>query len=184
MEKSITISELSKALALFHVKMGTIIKDSTNPFFKSKYASLNVILDSILIPLAESGLVFTQFPTSENGLTTLLIHAESGEYVQDTFSMKPIKDDPQGRGSVITYQRRYALSSILGLNIDEDDDGNTATFGASTPEKAAENSLPWLNENTKEFTGAVEKLKAGKSSIPALRQYFRISKSVEQKLLA
>ena len=38
--------------------------------------------------------------------------------------MTPTKNDPQGAGSVITYQRRYALGAILGLNIDEDNDGN------------------------------------------------------------
>ena len=51
--------------------------------------------------------------------------------------MKPIKDDPQGAGSVITYQRRYALGAVLGLNIDEDDDANKA----SQPVKAKETPI-------------------------------------------
>lgn len=182
MNKSITITEIAKALIQFHIKVGTIKKDATNPFFKSKYASLSNILDAIQIPLEESGLAFTQFPDGENGLTTILIHAESGEFIEATYIMKPVKNDPQGQGSVLTYQRRYCLSSILGLNIDEDDDGNTATHGGSTPEQAA-NDKPWLNIDSVEFKGAVEKMKAGSSSIAALRNYFKISKVVEEKLL-
>jgi hypothetical protein len=181
MNKSESIKNISAALISFSVKVEKVKKDATNPFFKSKYATLSNILEAIHEPLIESGLSFSQFPTDENGLTTILMHAESGEYLESTYSMRPVKDDPQGRGSVITYQRRYALAAVLGLNID-DDDANTATHGGATPEKAAENNLPWLNEGTREFEGAVEKMKAGKSSIKALRAYFKISKKVEEKL--
>lgn len=182
MQKSESITALSKALLSFHIKVETVKKDATNPFFKSKYASLSNILDAINIPLAESNLTFSQFPTGENGLTTIIIHTESGEFMQSEYSMRAVKDDPQGRGSVITYQRRYALSSILGLNIDDDDDANHGTHGGSTPDKATDNNKAWLNESSKEFTGAVEKIKAGKSSIKALREYFKISKEVELKI--
>ena len=182
MEKSTSIKEIAKALITFQVKVDSIKKDAKNPFFKSSYASLSNIIDSIKEPLIESGLSFTQFPSGEYGLITLLMHGDSGEYIQAEYNMKPIKDDPQGRGSVITYQRRYALSAVLGLNIDDDDDGNTGTHGGKTPEQAEENNKAWLNENSKEFAGAVEKIKAGKSSIKALRDYFKISKAVETKL--
>ena len=171
---------MAKALRIFHLKVGKIKKDSNNPFFKSKYASLSNILEEIQIPLEESGLSFVQFPDGENGLTTLLMH-ESGEYIQSCYDMRPVKDDPQGRGSAITYQRRYALAAILGLNIDDDDDANTATFGAKTPE--AVDNKPWLNENTKEFTGAVEKLRAGSTSLDKIRQHFKVSKTIETKLI-
>jgi hypothetical protein len=182
MNKSESIKNLCKALITFNVKVESIKKDATNPFFKSKYASLSNILEAIHDPLIESGLAFSQLPVDDNGLTTIIMHAESGEFIESTYSMKPVKDDPQGRGSAITYQRRYALAAVLGLNIDEDDDANTATHGGSTPEKAAENNLPWLNEDSKEFQGAVEKIKAGKSSVKALRAYFKISKKIEEKL--
>ena len=176
MEKSQSISNIAKSLIIFHVKVDTIKKDANNPFFKSKYASLSNILDAINEQLIEAGLAFCQFPSGEHSLTTILIHGESGEYMQASYEMKPVKNDPQGIGSVITYQRRYALSAILGLNIDEDDDGNAA----SKPN--TDNGLPWLNENSKEFTGGIEKIKAGKSSIEALKKYFRISKVTEQKI--
>ncbi len=186
MEKSQSIKNLAKALMLFHLKVEKIKKDASNPFFKSKYASLSNILESIDTPLAESGLTFTQFPVAEHGLATLLMHEESGEYIQGEYYMKPVKDDPQGIGSAITYQRRYALAAILGLNIDEDDDGNAATHGSSTPKSVntkVDDNKPWLNEGTKEFDGAVKKMKEGKSSIDALRKYFKISKAIETKLI-
>lgn len=137
MEKSTSLAAIGKALVQFHSKVSKVSKDSKNPFFNSKYASLSNILEAIQSPLEESGLSFTQFPTNENGLTTILIHGESGEYIQETYTMRPTKDDPQGRGSTITYQRRYALAAILGLNIDEDDDGNAGSKQAS---KKAANS--------------------------------------------
>lgn len=127
METSDSIKHIGAALLKFQAEMGTVSKSDTNPFFKNKYASLPVILSAIKEPLQSAGLTFTQFPTGENEMTTTLIHAESGEFMRGTFKMTPAKNDPQGQGSVITYQRRYALGAILGLNIDEDDDGQAAS---------------------------------------------------------
>ncbi len=182
MNKSESIKALATALQLFQVKVGKIKKDAKNPFFKSTYASLSNILDAIADPLAESGLAFSQLPEGDNGLTTILIHSESGEFIESTYMMKPVKDDPQGRGSVITYQRRYALASILGLNIDEDDDGNTATHGGKSPQEAEDNNKPWLNENSEVFTAAIAKLNAGKTTIQKIGEAFKISKAVRAKL--
>lgn len=121
-----TITELTKALVKFHKEVGKIKKDAQNPFFKSGYASLSSVQDAIKDPLTNNGLAYVQFPSGEHSLTTRLMH-ESGEWMEDSYSMTPAKNDPQGVGSAITYQRRYALGAILGLNIDEDDDGNAAS---------------------------------------------------------
>ena len=126
MEKSETIKQLATALCKFQGEVEKIKKTETNPFFKSKYASLSDILDVIRHPLADNGLSFVQFPSGLYGLTTMLMH-ESGEWISESYTMEPTKKDPQGAGSVITYQRRYALGAILGLNIDVDDDGNEAS---------------------------------------------------------
>lgn len=136
MEKSTSLKHIATALVSFHNAVGTIPKDSANPFFKSKYAALPDILKAIQQPLNNAGLVVSQFPTGNHGLTTILIHAESGEYIQDTYEMSPVKNDPQGLGSAITYQRRYALGAILNLNIDEDDDGNAASKKVNEPSTA------------------------------------------------
>ena len=183
MQTSQSITEIAKALLVFHVKVDTIKKDAKNPFFKSTYASLSNILDSIREPLEESGLVISQFPTSDYGLTTILMH-ESGEWMAAEYTMKPAKDDPQGRGSAITYARRYALASILSLNIDEDDDGNLATHGGSTPQEAEDNNKQWLNEGTKDFENAKAKLNAGKITIADIRKHYKVSKKIESLLNA
>ena len=129
MEKSEKINNLTKSLLQFHKEIGKIAKTSTNPFFKSKYADLPSILDAINEPLQNAGLVIISIPDND-GLTTLLLHSESGEYISANAIMKPIKNDPQSIGSAITYQRRYSIGSILNLNIDNDDDGNKASIKA------------------------------------------------------
>lgn len=125
MEKSESIKELMGALTIFHEEVNNIPKTATNPFFKSKYVPLDKILTAIREPLKKAGLAFMQFPKDENELETIIIHS-SGEWVSGSYRMKAEKQTPQGYGSVITYQRRYALSAILGLNTDDDDDANAA----------------------------------------------------------
>jgi len=176
MQKSESIKNIAQALILFHVKVDTIKKDAKNPFFKSTYASLTNILDAINEPLIESGLAVSQFPSGADGLTTILIHGESGEWIESTYEMRPVKDDPQGRGSCITYQRRYALASILSLNIDEDDDGNKATYPAGTPD-----DKPWLNKNSDEFAKAHAYM-LDKGDINKIKAKYKLSKEVETLL--
>lgn len=176
MPKSQSTKEITKALITFQVKVDTIRKDAKNPFFKSSYASLANILESIKEPLIECGLAVTQFPHGENGLMTIVLH-ESGEWIGFEYQMRPAKDDPQGRGSAITYQRRYAIASVLCLNIDEDDDGNLATHGKSTPDEKA-----WLNKGTEQFTKAAEYIRNG-GSIEAIKGKYKVSKEIENLLL-
>lgn len=121
------MKNLAKSLAKFHAEMGSIAKDADNPYFKSKYAPLETILPAIKQPLANAGLTFTQIPTGVCKLKTILIDIESGESIEGEYEMTPSKNDPQGQASTITYMRRYALVSILGLNCDEDDDGNAGS---------------------------------------------------------
>ena len=182
MKKSESIKNICKALITFKVKVGAITKDSKNPFFKSSYASLGTIIEAIEEPLAESGLAVMQFPTGDHCLTTIVMH-ESGEWIQSIYRIRPVKDDAQGIGSCLTYQKRYALVSALCLNIlEKDDDGNQASFGNGTPENP-EKSLPWLNKNTKEFNNAVEKLKLGTIDLKGIRQHYRVSKEIEISLI-
>jgi len=178
MNKSTTIGELAKALICFHVKVDSIKKDAKNPFFKSTYASLPNILEAINEPLNESGLALTMFPTDENGLYCLLIHAESGEWIESTYTMRPVKETPQDKGSCLTYQRRYCISSILNLQIDDcmkDDDGNTAS--ATT-----EDNREWLNKGSESFTKALAYMQTG-GDITIIEKKYKLSKEVKAILL-
>lgn len=177
MEKSETITSLAKALIDFNGRVSKISKDAKNPFFKSNYASLSNIQDAISKPLAESGLVYSQMPTGVNGLCTILIHAESGEYMMDSYTMPVSKpNDPQAVGSAITYAKRYALAGILGLNIDDDDDGNKAAEKDPAVEK------PWLNPKTEKWNSAIQALIDG-YDIGVIKKKYNISKENETKLL-
>jgi hypothetical protein len=126
MEKSEPIIELSKALAKFQAEVKAVPKNGLNPYFKSKYATLEDVITTIKEPLSKNGLSFSQFPTGDNELSTILMH-ESGQYLKATCKINPKDNTPQGVGSAITYMRRYAISAILGLATDEDDDGNAAS---------------------------------------------------------
>jgi hypothetical protein len=126
MEKSQSIQNLTQGLAKFHAMVGKISKDAKNPFFKSNYASLPHIITEVSEPLEKAGLILSQFPNGD-GLTTMLIHAESGEYISATYTLQVVRqNDPQAQGSAISYARRYAITSILNLSI-SDDDGEAAT---------------------------------------------------------
>lgn len=181
MEKSQSIKEIGKALGVFQLKVGTISKDAQNPFFKSKYATLGNVLSVIQVPLEEAGLVFTQMPDGDC-LTTLLMHPESGEYLQSCYNLHPVKIDPQGIGSAVTYARRYALTAILGLNIDDDDDGNAATKQPIETDKNGD-ERPWLNE--KQLTAAIERINKGEAGVTAkIKSAFRMKKEYREKLEA
>lgn len=121
--------ELCAALVAAQAEFGTVKKDATNPFFKSKYADLPSVVAHASPVLAKHGLAVSQH-IGWNGefdvLTTMLIHA-SGQYLTDTMRLHLVKDDPQGQGSAVTYARRYSYMAILGLVADEDDDGNAAS---------------------------------------------------------
>lgn len=122
------ISELATALAIAQGEMTHAKKESVNPHFKSKYADLSSVWDAIREPLSKNGLCVTQLPMDDNGksvLLTVLMH-KSGEFVESHTPILSLKNDAQGYGSALTYARRYALASIIGISQD-DDDGNDAT---------------------------------------------------------
>lgn len=120
------MKNIASALSKFHELVPDIKKGSTNPFFNSKYAGLDAILPVIQEPLKQAGLTFTQIPSGLNKLKTIIIHIESGETVEGELEITPARQDPQGQGSALTYMRRYALVAMLGLNTEEDDDGNAS----------------------------------------------------------
>jgi len=105
-------------------------KSATNPFFKSKYATLEDSLNIATKTLAKYDLGVMQLNvTREDGscLVTRIIH-KSGQFIEDGGVPLKLKDpnDAQKLGSAITYARRYGLQAMLGMIGEEDDDGNTA----------------------------------------------------------
>lgn len=129
---SAEIGELAKALAAAQGEMTAAAKDATNPHFKSRYATLASVWDAIRGPLSRNGLSVSQVletPDASPGVIvrTMLLHS-SGQWIASRYVMPiPDKLTPQAVGSAITYARRYALSAIVGIAPDDDDDGNAAS---------------------------------------------------------
>lgn len=112
-------------------------KTATNPHFKSKYVALDGVIDAVADALRAEGIAIMQMTDIEDGRTVLnsrLIH-ESGEWLGSRYPVHPVKADPQGEGSALTYARRYALMALVGI-APEDDDGNAAV--KATEKTAAE----------------------------------------------
>ncbi len=138
MNHSDSIAKLSEALARAQGVMGGASKDSSNPFFKSKYADLSAVWDACRKPLTDNGLSVVQtadfipeYPEMVC-IETILCHS-SGEWIRGRLAVKPMKPDPQSVGSCITYLRRYSLQSMVGI-APEDDDGNAASGKGKDPE--------------------------------------------------
>ena len=172
MNKSESITHLAAALAKAQAEMPVAVFDATNPFLKSKYASLGAVIQSSRPILAKHNLSLIQFPISGGpnlglanatgngssdciGVESILTH-ESGEFVAERILI-PLTEEKgksrvQSAGSTLTYLRRYSWASILGMYSDEDNDacgpqwpaakGNNVPGNSSAPPSKPAASLP------------------------------------------
>lgn len=124
--------DLAAALVAFQASAPTINKGRTADMgqYSYKYADLTDIWDAIREPLKANGLAVTQSLTGGStgfmGIKTTLWH-KSGQHVSDIVEMDVSRRTPQQVGSQVTYFKRYALSAVLGLSTEEDDDGAAAS---------------------------------------------------------
>ena len=156
------MKELFNSVSNFQAECPKISKDSNNPFFsdakrKVNYASLPHILTVITPILKKNGLLIVQ-PVVNNCVVTKLIHIETGQMLESVYDIV-CKDatNPQQLGSGVSYARRYSISSILNLNIDDDDDGNAATGNVAPKQVAKED----LNPKHSNWAKAKEHLQTG-----------------------
>jgi|688.fasta_scaffold770098_2 hypothetical protein len=166
---------LFKSLAAFQQEVPVIHKETKG--YGYSYADLPTIFDKINPLLAKHNLGFTQ-PIMGNCVKTIIFHTETGETIESLTEIPQgvqLKgmNDFQVLGSAITYIRRYALSSILGLVTDKDTD---AAGEQTKPSK------PILKADTEHFGKAVEYLMKG-GSIDAIKAKYEISQEVETKLI-
>ena len=120
---------------LFEAKkeIGKISKDSTNPFFKSKYFDINGLLEHIEPILQKHNLLLLQ-PITEGKVSTVVVDIETGEKVISEIAL-PQLNDPQKLGSCVSYYRRYTAQCLIGLQA-TDDDANLASNKVNKPIKA------------------------------------------------
>jgi len=135
MNKSDSIAALAAALAKAQGAMKGAVKDSANPFFKSKYADLASVVEAIRGAFSANGLSYIQTvqpsDLEEVRVETMILHS-SGEWISCGVLALPVsKKDAQGYGSALTYARRYSLAAAVGV-APEDDDGNAAVAAKPT----------------------------------------------------
>ena len=151
-------------LAAVKKEIGAISKDSTNPFFKSKYFDINSLLRHVEPLLDKNGLLLLQ-PIMEGELYTEIVDVDSEERIVSSIAL-PNMDDPQKLGSAITYYRRYTLQSLLGLQA-EDDDANAASQATKT-----KSDKKWVNKGDKIWNAAIDK----GIKIDELKKHYSVSK--------
>jgi hypothetical protein len=135
MRNSDTLTKISPALVKAINAIEGVKKGADNPFFKSKYANLESVIEAAHDALSANGLAVMQGPGPMDGncitLTTRLVH-ESGEWIETDFSLPAGKMDPQAAGSAITYARRYSLMAMLNMPA-VDDDGEASMPRSTKP---------------------------------------------------
>lgn len=137
-------TEIAKALCAFQHQIEGAPKDATNPFYKSKYADLESIWETIKEPLFKNGLSVTQTnsyitlegQTPMTTLVTTLWHT-SGQWITGEMPLLLKNLDSQGQGSAITYARRYALAALLGIYQTDDDCESAVRPSMTTTAQAA-----------------------------------------------
>ena len=117
-------NSIYKKLYKVQKEIGAISKDSTNPFYKSKYFDINSLIKQLTPILEKHNLLLLQ-PIENGEQYSRIIDIDSSDSVESSLSL-PTDLDTQKIGGAITYYRRYTLVALLGLQA-EDDDGNTAT---------------------------------------------------------
>lgn len=129
-EKLQPVDALAASLAKAQMELANPKFDSTNPHFKSKFASLAAVRNAIYPVFSRHGLSIIQdLRTTERGISceTIVLHSSGQRLVLGPLVMPATKPDAQGYGSAATYARRYALLAAAGVVGEEDDDGNAAS---------------------------------------------------------
>lgn len=200
MQHSESVKELFGALSKFRAQVKQPAKTAKNPYFNSKYVTLEGVMQAVDAALPGTGLAYSQL--AENGdngvsVSTLITHSSGEWMIVGPLTLNPTKHDPQGQGSAITYAKRYQLASAFGISSEIDDDGNAGTFGGDRQsgyqrQSAQNNSYRGQNANQGNHTSdqpnarqqAHERpLTANGNSQPLPRRQPQPRQTAEQKAL-
>ena len=164
------MKHLFKALADFQQEVPVIHKATQG--YGYTYADLPKILEVINPLLKKHGLGFTQLINGTQ-IATCLFHIESAESIESKI------DIPQGvilkgmnefqvLGSAITYLRRYALSSMLGLVTDKDTDASGEQVKQEPKKATIDNAR---------FQKAIDAISKGEYTVEELTTKFSLTEA-------
>lgn len=124
-ETTSSILNISAAIASVQKAVASVKRDSTNPHFRNRYASLETVVDAIREHYLAANMAVVQAPGEVvNGMlsvSTMGIHTPTGEWIRTTMQIPLGKMDPQGAGSALTYAERYSLMAYFNLPPTDDD---------------------------------------------------------------
>jgi len=170
------MKNLFKSLADFQQEVPVIHKGTQG--YGYSYADLPKIFEVINPLLKKHGLGFTQL-IEEQSIITVLFHVESGERldsktdIPQNVQLKGMNDF-QVLGSAITYLRRYALSSMLGIVTDKDVDA----AGEQVKTEAKKPSIDKVR-----FEKAITAIQKGEYTVEQLQSTFELSELQIKALL-
>ncbi|QBQ41114.1 hypothetical protein E2P86_08075 [Sphingobacterium psychroaquaticum] len=154
-------------------KIGKLSKDTSNPFYKSKYADINQLIELTDPLLRDNGLMCLQ-PIIDNQVVTQIIDLETSQMITSSITL-PVSPDPQKIGSAITYYRRYSLKSLLNIQ-EEDDDGNKASSNI----QEEDDKRPWLTEE--QFNNYLKLVNKGEKWLDKVEKKYRMKKAYRTTL--
>lgn len=161
-------------------------KDSNNPFFKSKYQSLDEIV-STLNPLLNEHKLLVYHSSHDGCVITSVADIETGLLIESSFKLPDIQDI-QKLGAAITYAKRYNLGQLFNIVTDEDNDGNKSESHEHAKKIFVEDDKPWLEESTFDLKVApwiVDEYKKGsrldvRTILMTLRMKYKVAKKFEE----
>jgi hypothetical protein len=155
MKQSESINTLLKSLTMAQSEYPTLPKDKKG--YGYNYTDLDTVITTIKPIFEKNKLGFIQSLTTlengKNGITTRIFSVE-GEWIEDTIALPDVAmaktNAAQNLGASITYMRRYALCSMLGISSDEDVDATTTT---ETQSKQTQSQTPQKKNTPSKLKG-------------------------------
>lgn len=181
MNTSETFTKIAAALLTVQGSGIVAVARRSNQALNAKYATMADVLEQALPELQAAGLCFVQGigmieqsgPIHVCRVTTRLIHAESGEWIEDdgAFPLGPppvsrsgaqILNYSQSHGLALTYAKRYALLGLLGIPTGDDKDAQRLTDAMEAPSREVHYTTPphWTD-----YTAGRWKREAGSSGV-------------------
>ena len=140
--------ELITALIEVQKEVKHALKDGSNPFFKSDYATYEAVVNAVKQPLNKHGVMFQHHAKLMEGGACIdtVFYGHGGSISSGPIFVPAEKRDPQAYGSALTYAKRYSLAMATGVGHQKDDDAEAAmrrdASGKSTPVSKTKSKAP------------------------------------------